>query len=276
MTVATYLQRISDNAIIRDVEKDSIRTSISTVQTKLSAYFGNDIKEQFIFGSYTRGTILPRSMDEHSDIDYMVVFKDDGVKPQAYLDRLRRFVEKYYSNSEIKQSHPTIQLKLNHIMFELVPAQKSWWSGYKIPSRKSGVDDWIDTDPNDFNQSLTDKNIEYNSVIKPLIRLMKYWNAQNGYIFDSFSLEKWIVHQTYYGHGLFSKPDLKQCLFQCFGLLGSSDLSQANANKVNRAKITIERVKLYEMQQQFELAELEIKPLLPDPAASVSTSRFFR
>jgi hypothetical protein len=65
-------------------------------------------------------------MDEKSDIDYMVVFSDRDYQPQTYLDRLRRFTEYYYQKSEIKQSHPTIQLELNHIRFELVPAVKDW------------------------------------------------------------------------------------------------------------------------------------------------------
>lgn len=59
----------------------------------------------------TRNTILPRYMDSHSDVDYMVVFKDSGFRPQTYLERLRRFVERNYTRSQIKQSHPTIQLE---------------------------------------------------------------------------------------------------------------------------------------------------------------------
>lgn len=263
MTVAIYLKRISDNAIIRDSEKDSIKTSIATMKSRLQTHFGSDIKEQFIFGSYTRNTILPRSMDERSDIDYMIVFENDGVKPQAYLDRLKRFVEKYYSNSEIKQSHPTIQLKLNHITFELVPAQKSWFN-YRIPSKNYGVDDWMETNPNDFNQELTNKNKEYNYAIKPLARLMKYWNANNGYIFDSFSLEKWIIEQTFVGPWFFDTPDLKSCFCQCFDYIGTQGLSNTASNKVNRAKLIVNEARRLEGQQQLALAENKIKELIPE------------
>lgn len=273
MTVATYLKRVAGSAIIRDVEKSSIRTSIATIKSRLNAHFGNDIKDQFIFGSYTRNTILPRSMDERSDIDYMVVFNNDGVKPQAYLDRLRRFVEKYYSSSEIKQSHPTIQLKLNHIMFELVPAQKTWW-GYSIPSKSYGADEWIGTDPNDFNQTLTRKNQEYDNAIKPLVRLMKYWNAQNGYLFESYSLEKFIVEQDFVGPWFFDTPDLKCCLYQCFDNLGTRGLSQSTYDKVNRSKMIIAAVRRFEGQQQHVLAENEMKKLIPEPYGVSRASLF--
>src|SRR5690606_40140815 len=59
----------------------------------------------------SRGTILPRSMDEQSDIDYMVVFSDGSATPQTYLNRLKTFVEKRYGSSEIYQSSPTIVLR---------------------------------------------------------------------------------------------------------------------------------------------------------------------
>src|SRR5260370_9100413 len=49
------------------------------------------IAQHFRFGSSTRGTILPRSMDEQSDIDYMVVFSDGSATPQTYLNRLKSF-----------------------------------------------------------------------------------------------------------------------------------------------------------------------------------------
>ena len=264
MTVATYLKRISDSAIIRDSEKESIQRSISTIQVRLDSYFGSAIKEKFIFGSYTRGTILSRGMDDQSDIDYMIVFENDGVKPQSYLNRLRKFAEKYYSTSDIKQSHPTIKLNLNHITFELVPAQNAWFSGYKIPSKKYGIDDWIDTNPNDFNQALTEKNKEYGCVIKPLIRLVKYWNARNGYIFESFSLEKWVVEQSFSGTSIFYTPDLKECLFQCFERIGTGNLSEANKNKVNRAKTIVAEVRKLEKDGYPVTAEDKINKLIPD------------
>jgi len=65
------------------------------------------IKQHFRFGSSTRGTILPRSMDEHSDIDYMIVFSDNTATPQTYLNRLKAFVEKRYGSSEIYPARPS-------------------------------------------------------------------------------------------------------------------------------------------------------------------------
>jgi lysine/ornithine N-monooxygenase len=70
---------------------------------------------------------------------------------------LKFFVERYYSASERKQSHPTIRLNLNHITFELVPAVYNVLYGYQIPAPENNFETWISTDPNDFNSKLTDK-----------------------------------------------------------------------------------------------------------------------
>lgn len=78
MSVLNYLQGRASQAVLSGDEQSSINTSISTLSTRLNAYFGDKLTEHFRFGSSTRSTILPRSMDEHSDIDYMVVFAKGG------------------------------------------------------------------------------------------------------------------------------------------------------------------------------------------------------
>lgn len=266
MTVVSYLKELSDGAIIRDLEKVSIDRSIITLKSRLEKHFETSITEQFIFGSYTRNTILPRSMDVHSDVDYMVVFKDDGITPQSYLNRLRKFVESYYSRSEIKQSHPTIKLNLNHITFELVPALKQFWSGYQIPQKNENVDAWISTNPNAFNSELTNKNASHGYLIKPLTRLVKYWNAQNGYVYESYLLEQSIVNYQFYGSGFLGSPDLKAYFYEFMGDLSLSWGSpQWKKDKVERAKNILKNVKNHERKNEPYSAEIEMKKLLLDP-----------
>ncbi|MCY9763514.1 hypothetical protein M5X06_11620 [Paenibacillus alvei] len=119
----SYLESLANQLIIRDNEKLKINTSISTIKSRIEAYFNDSISEHFAFGLYTRGTMLTRSADMYSDVDYMVIFKNpNNMPPQTLLNHLRAFAEAYYGRSEIKQSHPTMVLELQHIKFELVPA----------------------------------------------------------------------------------------------------------------------------------------------------------
>ena len=255
MSVNSYLSKRASDAVLSSDEKDSITRSISTLQTRLNGYFGTDIDTHFRFGSSTRETILPRKMDSKSDIDYMIVFSTGGYIPQTYLNQLKRFAETYYSTSEIKQSSPSIILELNHIKFDLVPALDDPWGAYKIPN---GSQDWRATDPNDFNAALIQKNKDNHYLIKPTIRLFKYWNAQNGYIFDSFALEKWII-----GQGFYYVSTQKEYLFAAFDNIASNG-SQTSKDKLERAKAIVKKVRELESDGYPNLAESEVKKLIPE------------
>lgn len=265
MSISNYLHNKATESIIRDSEKKSIQKSIRSIKERIDSYFDN-VKEHFIFGSYTRNTIIPRRIDEKSDIDYMVVFKNDDSTPQTYLNRLRKFVKKYYSQSEIKQSHPTIQLELNHITFELVPTIIDvGWSGnsYQIPSRIDGEDKWIDTDPNGFNEELTQANKDNNSLIKPLVRLLKHWNAKHGYIFESFLLEKNIVATSFF---LITKDKkLKDYFYKYIESIEIDEsLSQRKQLKIENIKKSIEEAQEAELENNTAKAENIIRKIFKD------------
>lgn len=265
MTVNSYLSGISGGAIIRDAEKDSIRKSITTLQTRLNAYFGIEVSQHFLFGSYARGTILPRGMDKNSDVDYMVVFDDVGYKPQTYLDKLRKFVNYYYSSSDIFQSNPTIVLSLNHIKFELVPATNSIFGGLRIPAKNSDLNDWISTNPNDFNQDLASVNQANHNMIKPVVRLVKYWNAKNNYPFESFQLEKLVAERSYFFvGGMLGIGQLKDYFFDAMsGLEIDWFAAQYKKDAVSRARDLIADTKHYQSLGQEASAEERIKKLIP-------------
>lgn len=257
MSALSYLQKRASDGVLSGDEKTSISTSISTLKNRLGYHFTSGLKEHFRFGSSTRDTILPRSMDEHSDIDYMIVFSEGGYTPQTYLDRLRRFVDAYYSSSEVKQSSPTIVLQLNHIKFDLVPALTELWSGYQIPN---GSGSWQSTNPNDFNQSLEAANKINLSLLKPTIRLAKFWNAKNGYVYDSFLFEKWISNQSYY-----TALNQKDYLFTMFEALSASNLTeQWRRDKVDRAKNLVAETKELERDGYPNSAEAEVRKLIPE------------
>lgn len=264
MSVNTYLTNLASSLVLSETEESSIKTSIATLSNRLDSHFGDSITSQFRFGSSTRGTILPRKADKNSDIDYMVVFDtfDGQKKPQTYLDRLKRFTEVKYSTSERYQSHPTIVLSLNHINFELVPAvQRYSFSSqtYSIPSPASNWMAWISTNPSQLNVELQDKNKSNQFQIKPLVRLVKYWNAVNGYPFPSFLLETHIINQSFWGC-----VTLKDYFYQFWSGFSYQYLTpQYIKDKVDRAKKIIAETEEYEANGSPLTAELHIKTLLP-------------
>jgi hypothetical protein len=261
MSVLNHLINTSSSLVLSSSEKSSIDTSIGTLNTRLKDWFGSDIKQQIKFGSYTRGTILPRKADERSDIDYMIVFDNEGnYKPQTFITRLKKFAEEKYSTSEIHQSHPTVVLILNHIKFDLVPAYKSGWiDSTLIPAPDTDFTDWISTDPNGFNDELTDKNNNHNSLIKPMIRLVKYWNAINDYVHNSYELEKSLIGISYW-----LCSNLKDYFFEAIKYLPTYDLPQYKLDKVQRAQDIVNRTIELEEDDKPYSAEIEIKKLIPE------------
>lgn len=260
MTVSTHLSTLASELVLSDSEKRGISTSIKTLSVRLNAYFGSNITSHFQFGSNTRGTILPRKADSNSDIDYMIVFDSSGgqKKPQAYLDRLKKFANAKYSTSEITQSSPTIVLSLNHIRFELVPAVCNY--GFQIPSPASSWIEWISTDPVGANQEIQDKNKAENYQIKPLVRLVKYWNARQGHPFTSFSLEQYIVGKYFWS--CTTLTDYFYAFWDDFGC--TYDTAQYIKDKVERAKKYAAQAKQYEDEDMPATAEVEIKKIVPE------------
>jgi predicted nucleotidyltransferase len=260
MSVNTHLTGLASALVLADTEKSSITTSISTLASRLDSYFGSDITSHILFGSYPRGTILPRKADNNSDIDYMVVFsttRDGQKKPQTYLDRLKRFAEAKYSTSDISQSSPTIVLSLNHINFELVPAIDDY--GFKIPSPASSWSEWTSTDPTAFNKALQEKNVAENYQIKPLVRLVKYWNARKNYPFTSYSLEQYIINKSFY-----SCSALRDYFYTFWdGLSCTNETAQYIKDMVATTKQYAKNAINYETIGQASTAEDEIKKIVP-------------
>lgn len=264
MTINSYLTTLASHAILRDDEKASVQRSIAALQARLASHFGNQISQHFVFGSYDRGTILPRSMDPHSDVDYMVVFSDNGLQPQSYLDRLRRFAEARYARSEIAQSHPTVVLELNHIRFELVPAVRDWLIGLQIPGSSSTYQRWQQTDPHNFGQSLSKTNQANRNLIKPLVRLIKYWNCTAKCPFESFPLEQHVASQGYGILSLYPFRQLGDYFFQAVDSLDAGwSAPQWKREAVDRLKEVVSRARTYEHLGNSTLAESTIKRLLP-------------
>ena len=255
MSVLSFLTDLASRAVLSGTEQQSINTSVSTLQNRLGLHFeAGAIKQHFRFGSSTRGTILPRSMDEQSDIDYMIVFNDASATPQTYLNRLRSFVERRYGTSEIYQSQPTIVLELNHIKFDLVPATTNWFGELQIPNGSGG---WQVTKPNDFNTTLEAKNKEHRSLIKPTIRLFKFWSAASGYAFPSFEMEKWVCGLTFW-----FQTNQRDYFFAVIDALSTdSSYTQRINNEITRAKIIVQNTKRYEAEGMPMKAETEFRKL---------------
>ena len=253
MSVLTHLQDTASAVKIADWERTLIDTSISSLSTKLGKHF-NNLNSKFVFGSYDRRTILRRSKDANSDVDYMVVFNDGAeYKPQTLMNRLKIFAEANYARNEIYQSSPTIVLELSHIRFELAPAYISWGT-YYIPAPSSSYSEWISTNPAGMKTDLDNKQRDNYYLIRDLIQLLKYWNVKNDKVYSSFELERYVLDKWF-----FFCTNLKDYFYQAVEGLPTSNLPYYKTPKVESLKQIVANTKKYEADNMPATAETEIK-----------------
>lgn len=227
MSVLSYLQALSSKLVLSFDENINIAVSLGFLKTNLGRWSHSDeIKALEAFGSYKRETILPRQFDEGSDVDYMIVFKNtNNYDPETYPTWLKKFAETYYSRSKIYKDFPTVVLELGHIKFELVPAIQTLWGTYQIPDNTTHFNKWKSTDPFSLKNKITEAN-KLNNNIRPLIRILIFWNARNGKPFASYQLEEKIASYAYWGYSL----NLKDCFHGVVDTL-YADYSMSEAKK---------------------------------------------
>ena len=261
MSVLSYLEKVASTLVLSDAENQSISRSISTLEIRLGLFDANDeIKGNYIFGSYDRGTILPRYYDEHSDVDYMIVFKDPfRANPESRLRWLQRFANAKYSTSEVHRDYPTIALELNHIRFELVPAVEMGSSiNLQIPAPKSQYLSWIYTNPSQLARQSMEANRRMNYKFKPLVRILKLWNVRNGKPFSSYELEQQLGQLVYY-----SGNNLEEYLYYGVSWLTTPYLSETDKKKVESLKQQLQMAQNYKRLGMEPIAENIVKSLFP-------------
>ncbi|WP_239774531.1 SMODS domain-containing nucleotidyltransferase [Tenacibaculum finnmarkense] len=262
ITINNYIKNIGDKLFIshNSTERTNINLSIDSIKKKLNYHFGNNISEIILFGSYTRGTILPRKYDTRSDIDIMVVFNTNDYNektPETYRNNLKKFADLKYPRSLVSKDLPSIVIELQKIKFDLVPAiiSTSWFSS-KTYIPNSG-NEWQETDPNGFNNDLTQANQQYGNIVKPIIRLMKYWNTRNNSPYESFDLEQIISEMN------FSRDNFESGFFYAIDQLPVAGRSTFLKNKVEILRTNKDWILEYLKRENTIKAKERLHKILP-------------
>jgi len=221
-------------------EAAKIDASINHLKSNLISYFDEAVIELIEFGSYTRDTVLPKAIDPLRDVDLMIIFDHSNLKvnPITYRKYIRDFSDFYYPRSSSFKAKPTVVLEFNHVRYDLVPAYRDTdFFGDDLFYIPESDMNWMKTDPYGFHDKLEKKNNNNKKLIKPLIRLLKAWNAKVGYPVPSFVLEQDVVATTYY-----FLNTLEEYFFDAIGSLDTSYSSESANNKVKALKENANKV----------------------------------
>lgn len=262
LNLNSYLKGLSYHYFIgrNTTESNKIDTSVNTLDTNLKYYFGNKISQVCTFGSYTRDTILPRRYDENSDVDVMIIFDHEkcGVQPETDRKWLLDFANTKYSRSSVTKDFPTVVIDMQHIKLDLVPTivERSFLSGttINIPNNRNN---WQSTDPNGFNNKLVKANTNYNSIVKPIIRLLKAWNCNNGYPYSSYELEQIVADMNFGG------DNFETGFYYAIDRLPTNGLTYSNEQRVDTLRYNINWVKEYQNRNDMVKAKEWLNKILP-------------
>ncbi len=257
-----YIKRISSELFIKhgSKERNKIDISVENIMNNLEEYFEDEVDETLVFGSYLRDTILPRLYDPNSDIDILIQFNTEDfekLKPESYRNQLKKFAEDYYPNSLVTKDHPSIVLELNHIKFDLVPSifdEGFIYDSIEIPDKNGG---WMETEPEAFNEKLTQTNTRYNSIVKPIIRLLKFWNASHDYPYFSFELETQISEMN------FNNDNYESGFLYAIKKLSTYGLPDWATQRIEILKNNANWVKEYLERGNIEKAKSSLSRILP-------------
>lgn len=200
MSVLSYLESLAGDALHLPGERKQVRDATEKLAARIRDHLGDEVVDQFKFGSSVRGTNLPKEYADEMDVDYLVVFRDRSLTPKTLIRKVMEFAQKAYPRNEVYQSSPAAVIVLKAVTFEVVPARRTVtgiFHSHEVPN--GSATEWVGTSPLGFEQALMQRNGECHGKLKAAIRLVKMWNVENDYVFGSFQLENFAVGRLYPG-----------------------------------------------------------------------------
>jgi len=193
----------------------------------------NRISQDYLSGSYARDTAV-RPID---DVDVVFVLVPERWQspynigslqsPHSILEEFAAAIRPKYPVSAVFGQRRSVRLELYHLDIDVVPAAPV--TGYPdfvwIPDR--AATSWIKSSPKRHSEVATRVNAKQGARLKPLIKLMKYWNRglPDAARFKSFAVETLLIRLF----DAVALPSLEEGLLIAFdflaGLRGQAKLS---------------------------------------------------
>lgn len=191
-TVKEAFKEFAGNLNITDRQETAVANCKANIISKIKAKLKLHNEEARVIGSWDRDTLI-RYLSE-GDVDVMVVLHYGDNKGWDTLDGTRQVLQKF--KSILDEAYPKtpcgiyrncVTMKLSEFRLDVVPAFSLQAGGYTIPDTHRK--EWIPTDPITFADQMTRINKNMDGCFKPLMKMVKAWNRDNGKPLRGFHLE---------------------------------------------------------------------------------------
>lgn len=191
-----YTKELAYSIVPQPLERATVENFLSEVEEKISDFFKFDIERTIPFGEFARETSLRHTIDKDSNVTLMLLFQNDIYIENffALKNKLIEFVISLFPQPEEISKQLKIQMKYGFV--QLVPAivaEINSKSTLLVASASN--ESWIESNPLLFDQNINKKNEETSFILKPVIRLLKYWNLTHGRYFSTETIELFVSNR---------------------------------------------------------------------------------
>lgn len=191
-----YTKDLAYAIVPQPLERAAIENFLSSIDEALTKFFGFQIERCIPIGEFARETILRHTLDKESTVDCLILFQNDEyIEDFATMkERLLQCLAPIFptSTEHLKQ----LRLPMKYGTIRLIPAiVVDNESGSNLYISSSNNDGWVQSNPLQFDEFINNKNTETSFLLKPIIRLLKYWNVTHGRYFPIETIELFVAHR---------------------------------------------------------------------------------
>ena len=187
------------------VQKEGAKSSHRYLRKQLAGgKIGERIVDSYLSGSYSRDTAI-QPLD---DVDIIFVIEPDGwdrpmlsryPSPTAVLRTFEGAIRYRYQESSLRMQRVSVRFQLDHVDIDVVPAITDDEDDELLRIPDSHDDKWVLTAPKKHTWHATEVNKLRGGLFKPLVKLLKGWNAglPDSARMKSFAVETMAVRVFY-------------------------------------------------------------------------------
>ena len=186
-SVVEGFNELRDRFLLTQNQSESAKTKVASIKSFFNEQFVM-AESAITVGSYARGSIIrvERDVDILAPLSYpkyRETYDDDS---QAFLYMVRDALNAKFGSTTVSSKKVAVKLDFTSIAVDVVPCFVRQGGGYFMPN---GSGKWMATNPPFHTTFMNEANAEHDAKLRPLVKLMKFWNIANGHHLSSLHVE---------------------------------------------------------------------------------------
>jgi len=187
-SVTAGFNEMRDGFPLTKIQNDSAATKFANIRDFFNEKF-TMAEPAIAVGSCARGSIIriERDIDILAPISYSTYKKTTYDRDsQAFLYMVRDALNNKFGTTSVSSKRVAVKLDFSTIAVDVVPCFRREGGCYFMPD---GSGAWMPTNPPFHTEFMRAANAKHQLRLRPLVKLMKFWNISNGHHLSSLHVE---------------------------------------------------------------------------------------